>query len=88
MHRRSHDSRDKWNGRTAPLFSPEFQRDPYPTYRHYLNGPSMQPLEGRQGVWMLFGYEACATVIRDQRLSAVRPASALVAVNGDALYGV
>jgi cytochrome P450 len=34
---------------------------------------------------MLFGYEACASVIRDPRLSATRPASALVAVNGDAL---
>jgi cytochrome P450 len=72
-------------GVPPPLFSPEFQRDPYPTYRHYLNGPSMQPLEGRPGVWMLFGYEACATVIRDQRLSAARPASALVVVNGDAM---
>jgi cytochrome P450 len=68
-----------------PLFSPEFQRDPYPTYRHYLKGPSLQPLPGRPGVWMLFGYEACATVMRDQRLSAARPASALVAVDPQAM---
>ncbi len=72
-------------GAPAPLFSPEFQRDPYPTYRHYLEGPSLRPLEGRPGVWMVFGYEACATIIRDPRLSAARPASALVAVNGDAM---
>ncbi len=73
--------------RTAPppLFSAEFQRDPYPTYRHCLAGPSLQPLEGRSGTWLLFGYQACAAVIRDARLSAVRPASLLVAVSGDAL---
>jgi cytochrome P450 len=72
-------------GTPAPLFSAEFQRDPYPTYRHCLAGPSLQPLEGRPDLWLLFGYEACATVIRDTRLSAMRPASLLVAVSGDAL---
>jgi len=68
-----------------PLFSAEFQRDPYRTYHHCLAGPSLQPLEGRPGTWLLFGYEACTAVIRDPRLSAVRPASLLVAVSGDAL---
>lgn len=68
-----------------PLFSPEFQRDPYPTYRHYLQGAPLQPLAGRPGAWLLFGYAACAAAIRDTRLSAVRPAAALVAVSGDAL---
>jgi len=72
-------------GAPAPLFSPEFLRDPYPTYRHCLRGPSLQPLAGRPGAWLLFGYEACATVIRDQRLSAARPPSALVAVDADAI---
>jgi hypothetical protein len=33
-----------------PLFSPEFQRDPYPTYRHYLSGRCLQPLEGRSSM--------------------------------------
>jgi cytochrome P450 len=69
-----------------PLFSPEFQRDPYPTYRHCLAGPSLRPMEGRPGVWLLFGYEACATLIRAPSLSAVRPPSVLVAVTGDALH--
>lgn len=67
------------------LFSPEFQRDPYPTYRHHMAGPALQPLAQRPGVWMLFGYEACAAVIRDSKLSAVRPPSFLVAVNNQAL---
>ncbi len=75
----------KTSGTFPPLFSPEFQRDPYPTYRHYLAGSSLQPLEGRPGYWLLFGYEACTRVIRDNRLSSNRPASALVAVSGEAL---
>ena len=60
----------------ARLFSPEFQRDPYPTYRHHLSGPTLQPLDLRPGVWMVFGYEACARILRDPRLSSVRPARA------------
>jgi cytochrome P450 len=68
-----------------PLFSPQFQRDPYPTYRHCLAGPPLQPMEGRPGVWLLFGYDECARLIRDDRLSATRPASALVAATGNEL---
>jgi len=68
-----------------PLFSPEFQRDPYPTYRRCLAGPPLQPMEGRPGVWLLFGYDECAKLIRDDRLSATRPPSVLVAATGDAL---
>jgi cytochrome P450 len=72
-------------GRIPPLFSPEFQRDPYPTYQQCLRGPSLQPMVGRPGIWLLFGYEACTTVIRDSRLSAVPLASFLVAVPEDRL---
>ena len=69
----------------APLFSPEFQRDPYPTYRQHLRGPTLQPLVLRPGVWMVFRYEACARILRDPRLSSVRPAAQLVAVDAAAL---
>ncbi len=69
----------------AALFTPEFQRDPYPTYRHHLAGAALQPFVGRPGMWLLFGYQACATVMRDTRLSSVRPASVMVAVSADAL---
>jgi cytochrome P450 len=68
-----------------PLFSPEFQRDPYPTYRRCLAGPPLLPMQGRPGIWLLFGYDECAKLIRDGRLSAVRPASALVAATDDGL---
>jgi len=67
-----------------PLFSPEFQRDPYPTYRHHLAGPALQPMQLRPG-WMLFGYEACTRIIRDTRLSSTRPANVLVAAADDAM---
>jgi cytochrome P450 len=71
---------------TCPaLFSPQFQFDPYPTYRRHLAGPRLQPMEARPGVWMLFGYEACATVLRDARLSSTRPPHVLVAVADDAM---
>jgi cytochrome P450 len=73
------------SGTCAALFSPEFQRDPYPTYRHCLAGPSLQPLEGRPGAWLLFGYEACTTIIRDGRLSSIRPAKTLVDVADEEL---
>jgi cytochrome P450 len=72
-------------GTPAPLFSPEFQRDPYPTYRRCLAGPPLLPMQGRPGIWLLFGYEECLKLIRDERLSAVRPASTLVAATGEAL---
>lgn len=62
------------------LFSPEFQQNPYPTYRHYQSGAALQPLPGRPNAWLLFGYEACARHIRDIRLSAARPATSLVGV--------
>jgi cytochrome P450 len=73
------------SGTCAALFSPEFQRDPYPTYRQCLAGPSLQPLEGRPGAWLLFGYEACTTIIRDGRLSSIRPAKTLVDVADEEL---
>ena len=73
------------SGSHPALFSPEFQRDPYPTYRHHLSGPALQPLEGRPGSWLLFGYEACTTVIRDGRLSSIRTASSMVATEPDCL---
>lgn len=63
-----------------PLFSAEFQRNPYPTYRRCLEGPALQPMAGRPGVWLLFGYEACTSLLCDGRLSSMRPGSAMVAV--------
>ena len=40
----------------APLFSPEFVRNPYPTYAQHREGPRLQPLPDRPGLWLVFSY--------------------------------
>lgn len=54
----------------APLFSPAFVQNPYPTYREHLAGPPVQPLAALPGRWAVFHYAACAELGRDPRLSA------------------
>jgi cytochrome P450 len=56
----------------APLFSPAFVQDPYPTYRAHLAGPPIQPLTAIPGRWAVFHYEACSELGRDPRLSSAR----------------
>ena len=61
----------------APLsakefFTPEFLRDPYPTYRRYLDGSGLQFLTLHRGVWAAFKHADCSTFLRDARLSAKR----------------
>lgn len=61
----------------APLsanefFTPEFLRDPYPTYRRYLDGRGLQYLDIHGGVWAAFKHADCSTFLRDPRLSAKR----------------
>jgi cytochrome P450 len=54
------------------FFTPEFLRDPYSTYRRYLDGPGLQFLTIHGGVWAAFKHEDCSTFLRDPRLSAKR----------------
>ena len=54
------------------FFTPEFLRDPYPTYRRYLDGPGLQFLSLHGGVWAAFKHTECSTFLRDPRLSAKR----------------
>jgi cytochrome P450 len=61
----------------APLsakefFTPEFLRDPYPTYRQHLDGRGLQYLDIHGGVWAAFKHADCSTFLRDPRLSAKR----------------
>jgi cytochrome P450 len=61
----------------APLsanefFTPEFLRDPYPTYRRHLDGRGLQYLDMHGGVWAAFKHANCSTFLRDPRLSAKR----------------
>lgn len=71
------------NTPTAPLFSPAFIENPYPTYRHHLNGPALQLLDPTRGYWGVFRHAHCLTMFRDPRLSSVRPASAIVRADDD-----
>ena len=66
-----------------PLFSPGFLRDPYPTYQRHLAGPALQRLQIRSDIWAVFRYEACMSLLRDSRMSSIRPPQALVAVPDD-----
>jgi cytochrome P450 len=63
-----------------PLFSPDFLRDPYPTYRQHLAGPGIQALPIRADTWAVFGYDACANLLRLPGITSVRPPKAIVAV--------
>ena len=63
-----------------PLFSPDFLRDPYPTYRQHVAGPGIQPLPIRADTWAVFSYEACANLLRLPGITSVRPPKAIVAV--------
>src|SRR6516225_4918383 len=54
------------------FFTPEFLRDPYPTYRRYLDGSGLQFLIFHGGVWAVFKHSDCSTFLRDPRLSAKR----------------
>ena len=56
----------------APLFSPAFIQNPYPTYRQHLAGSAVQPLAAMPGRWAVFHYEACSELGRDPRLSSAR----------------
>jgi cytochrome P450 len=66
-----------------PLFSPGFLRNPYPTYQQHLAGPALQRLQIRSDVWAVFRYEACVSLLRDSRMSSVRPPHAMVVVPDD-----
>lgn len=63
-----------------PLFSPDFLRNPYPTYHQHLGGPAVQRMPVRADVWAAFRYDVVVSLLHDERISSVRPAHAIVAV--------
>ena len=54
------------------FFTPDFLRDPYSTYRRYLDGRGVQYLDIHGGVWAVFKHADCSSFLRDPRLSAKR----------------
>src|SRR5215472_3311829 len=65
------------------FFTPEFLRDPYPTYRRYLDGSGLQFLIFHGGVWAVFKHADCSTFLRDPRLSAKRTGALIDEFAGD-----
>lgn len=63
-----------------PLFSPDFYQNPYPTYGEHLRGPAIQRLPIRSDTWAVFGYDACAELMRRPEMSSSRPPQVIVAV--------
>jgi len=59
------------------FFTPEFLRDPYPSYRRYLDGRGLQFVTFHGGVWAVFKHADCSTFLRDPRLSAKRTGTLL-----------
>ncbi len=55
------------------LFTDEILRDPYPTYRRFLEGDQIvHHVNCADGGWAVFRHAVCSSLIRDPRLSARR----------------
>src|SRR5262249_36741351 len=64
-----------------PLFVEGFLDNPYPIYRRFLNeGPIHYIDYARRGVWAVFRYAECSTIVRDTRLSAKRAGTLLLSL--------
>ena len=66
---------------TGFLFTDEILRDPYPTYRPFLEDDQVfhsVPYGG--GGWAVFKHAACSSLIRDSRLSARRVGASFLAL--------
>lgn len=63
------------------LFTDEVLRDPYPTYRRFLEEDQiLHPVPYGGGGWAVFRHAACSSFIRDSRLSARRIGASLLAL--------
>jgi cytochrome P450 len=62
------------------VFTDEILRDPYPTYRHFLEDGQIHHMTYGGGGWALFRHADCSSIIRDPRLSARRVGTVLLAL--------
>jgi cytochrome P450 len=75
--------------RRRVLFTATFVQDPYPAYRQLLEeGPlHFVDVSGSMwGVWAVFGYAECSTVVRDPALSAKRAERMLFSIPHNRQY--
>ena len=67
--------------RTGLLFTDEILRDPYPTYRRFLEDDQVfHSVPDGGGGWAVFRHAACSSLIRDSRLSARRVGAIFLAL--------
>jgi cytochrome P450 len=60
------------------LFTEEFLQDPYPAYHRFLEEGRIHYLDYGTGVWAVFHYAECASILKDTRLSNKKSGAVLL----------
>jgi cytochrome P450 len=62
------------------LFTEEFLQDPYPTYMRFHEDGRIHYLDYGAGIWAVFHYTDCVSLLKDTRLSSKRSGALLLAL--------
>jgi len=63
-----------------PLLTEGFLQDPYPIYQRFLVEGPIHYVDWGAGIWAMFRYADCSSILKDPRLSAKRSGAMLLAV--------
>ena len=62
------------------LFTEGFLQDPYPIYQRFLEEGPIHYVDSGPGIWAVFRYAECSSILKDSRLSAKRGGALLLAL--------
>jgi len=62
------------------LFTEGFLQDPYPIYQRFLEDGPIHYVDWGAGIWAIFDYPDCSSILKDTRLSAKRTGALLFAL--------
>jgi cytochrome P450 len=62
------------------LFTEGFLQDPYPVYQRFLEEGPIHYVDWGTGIWAVFNYADCSSILKDARLSARRAGAFLLAL--------
>lgn len=62
------------------LFTEGFLQDPYPIYQRFLEEGPIHYVDWGPGMWAVFRYADCSSILKDSRLSAKRSGTLLLAL--------
>ena len=62
------------------LFTEGFLQDPYPIYQRFLEAGPIHYVDWGPGIWAIFSYADCSSILKDSRLSAKRTGAWLLAL--------